>query len=78
MGGFLFYKNPAPSFRGEKHIFFCCAEGNNEARTRLYRIAISNNLAEVLEDVEVLGLTDRGWLNFKKGKEYKAFLIHNK
>jgi hypothetical protein len=34
------------------------ATGSTLARTRLYRIGINNNLAEIAQDFVVLGLTD--------------------
>jgi hypothetical protein len=36
------------------------ATGSNQIRTRLYRMGISNNLAEINEDFEVFGLTELG------------------
>lgn len=49
------------------------ATGNNKARTRLYRIGITNNLLEIKKDFEVYGLKDDKWLEFKKDVDYKAF-----
>ncbi|PIY07999.1 MAG: hypothetical protein COZ18_14495 [Flexibacter sp. CG_4_10_14_3_um_filter_32_15] len=56
------------------------ATGSTKARTRLYRMGISNNLEEITKDFEVLGFqTDNEeWENFVIGKEYAAFLITKK
>ena len=54
------------------------ARGSNSARTRLYRIGITNNLLEIKKDFNVYGLKDDLWHEFKKGIEYKAFLIKRK
>lgn len=37
------------------------ATGSTKARTRLYRIGISNNVEEIQEDFEVFGLADEDW-----------------
>lgn len=54
------------------------ATGSNKARTRLYRMGITNNLLEIKKDFEVYGLKDEKWVEFKKGVDYKAFLIKRK
>ncbi|MES2141196.1 MAG: hypothetical protein V4511_15925 [Bacteroidota bacterium] len=54
------------------------ARGSNNARTRLYRIGITNNLLEIKKDFEVFGLKDDQWHQFRKETEYKAFLIKRK
>ncbi|MCW3110499.1 MAG: hypothetical protein JWQ09_5005 [Segetibacter sp.] len=54
------------------------ATGSNSARTRLYRMGITTNIEEVLEDFEVFGLSDDTWQEFEKGKEYEAFLVKRK
>ena len=54
------------------------ATGNNSALTRLYRMGITTNLEEVMEDFEVFGLSDEIWREFEKGKEYEAFLVKRK
>jgi len=54
------------------------ARGSNSARTRLYRIGITNNLIEIRKDFEVFGLKDDQWHEFRKNTEYKAFLIKRK
>jgi len=53
------------------------ATGSTSARTRLYRMGISNNLAEIQEDFKVFGLTidDGVWEEFIVGEDYEAFLI---
>lgn len=54
------------------------ARGSNNARTRLYRIGITNNLLEIKKDFEVFGLKDDQWHTFRKSTDYKAFLIKRK
>lgn len=54
------------------------ATGSNNARTRLYRMGITNNLLEIKKDFEVYGLKDGEWLEFKKNVDYEAFLIKRK
>lgn len=56
------------------------ATGSTEARTRLYRMGITNNLAEIQEDFRVFGLRviDYEWEEFIVGEDYSAFLITKK
>lgn len=54
------------------------ATGTTKARTRLYRIGISNNLAEIEKDFDVYGLVENGWRRFEKQKEFSAFLVMKK
>jgi hypothetical protein len=54
------------------------AAGSNAARTRLYRMGITTNLEEILEDFEVYGLSGDTWQEFEKGKKYEAFLVKRK
>jgi hypothetical protein len=58
--------------------FWVYAKGNDKARTRLYRMAISNNSNMIPGYFEILGLTNNRWLDFEKGIDYKAFLLHRK
>ena len=52
------------------------AKGSTESRTRLYRIGISKNLQELVEDFEIYGLLDDiGWVEYKKNQSYSAFYI---
>ena len=52
------------------------AQGSNAARTRLYRIGISNNLEELTETFDVHGLlANIGWVVFEKNTDYSAFFI---
>jgi hypothetical protein len=53
-------------------------KGSNIARTRLYRIGITNNLKEIRKDFNVFGLKDDQWHEFRSGTEYQAFLIRRK
>lgn len=54
------------------------AIGSNKARTRLYRIGITNNLSEIKNDFELYGLKDEKWEAFNKQVEYDAFLLRRK
>lgn len=52
------------------------ATGSTTARTRLYRMGIANNFAEISKDFLVLGYTNkRGWETFLMGRNYEAFLL---
>jgi len=53
-------------------------EGNTKARTRLYRIAISNNFDSLNAEFEIFGLTGNDWRPFKHNTNYSAFLVHLK
>lgn len=54
------------------------ATGSTKARTRLYRIGITNYIKEIKKDFEVYGLKDGKWVEFKNGTEYSAFLVKRK
>ena len=56
------------------------ATGSTKGRTRLYRMGITNNLAEIKEDFAIFGLTieQNNWEEFIIGKDYEAFLITKK
>lgn len=64
----------------EKHPdAYILATGSTLVRTRLYRMGITNNLAEIAEDFVVYGFTDKGnWEEFEIGEDYDAFLIKKK
>ena len=64
----------------EKHPnSYILATGSTYVRTRLYRMEITNNLAEITEDFVVYGFTDKGnWEEFEVGEDYEAFLITKK
>lgn len=54
-------------------------KGSTNTRTRLYRMAISNNLEEINEKFYVLGLlNDSNWVIFEKNNNYSAFIIKSK
>jgi hypothetical protein len=59
---------------------FIFATGSTAVRTRLYRMGITNNLAEIKEDFKVYGLTidENKWEEFIVGEDYEAFLITKK
>jgi hypothetical protein len=55
------------------------ATGSTKVRTRLYRMGITNNLAEISEDFKVFGLNNNGeWDIFVIGEDYEAFLLTKK
>ena len=55
------------------------ATGSTEARTRLYRMGIANNLETIELDFEVLGLTaESEWEPFRKNTTHGAFLVTRK
>jgi len=55
------------------------ATGSTKVRTRLYRMGITNNLAEILEDFIIFGYDKNGnWVEFIIGEDYEAFLITKK
>jgi hypothetical protein len=60
----------------EKHPgSFVYAEGSTKARTRLYRIGISNNLAEIENDFQVFGYINSTWEPFERNRDYERFLV---
>lgn len=55
------------------------ATGSTSVRTRLYRMGITNNLAEISEDFIVLGYNSyENWEEFIIGEDYEAFLLTKK
>lgn len=42
------------------------AIGGTKARTRLYRIGISNNLVEIVQDFDIYGFKNGEWCKFEK------------
>ena len=54
------------------------AVAHSPARTRLYRIGISNNLYEITKKFHLLGLLNDKWEIFEPGMDYKAFLVMRK
>lgn len=54
------------------------AMGSSKARTRLYRMGISNHLAEIQKDFDVYGLVGNSWKPFEKQTEFIAFLVTKK
>ena len=64
----------------EKHPnAWIIATGSTEVRTRLYRMGITNNLAEISGDFHIFGYTKSGdWVRFETGEDYEAFLVTKK
>lgn len=53
--------------------------GSTEARTRLYRMGITNNLVEISNDFLVFGYDkEENWVKFEVGEDYEAFLVTKK
>ncbi len=53
-------------------------EGSNNARTRLYRMAISKYFDELSETFVIKGFIAKKWSAFEKNVNYEAFLITRK
>ncbi len=52
------------------------AEGSTTARTRLYRIGITQNLTDISDEFAIFGYHIlRGWEPFTGNKEYERFMI---
>jgi len=49
--------------------------GSTPARTRLYRMGISNHLSETINDFEIFGELEQGWERFKSNTNYRSFII---
>lgn len=64
----------------EKHPkAWILATGSTGVRTRLYRMGITNNLAEIAKDFIVFGYdADGNWNEFVVGEDYEAFLLTKK
>ena len=62
-------------FTNEHPEAIVIATGSTEARTRLYRIGIANNLSKIEKDFVVFGLTEKGWEIFTKNVSYQSFLV---
>lgn len=54
------------------------ATGSTTVRTRLYRMGLTNNLADISMDFEVYGLKNENWEEFIIGEDYEAFLVKRK
>lgn len=55
------------------------ATGSTAARTRLYRMGITNNLVEISADFITFGFNkENKWEEFQVGEDYKAFLLKKK
>lgn len=54
------------------------ATGSTLARTRLYRMGITNNLLLIEKDFHVFGMKGNDWVKFEKNGPYEAFLVMRK
>lgn len=67
------------AFTGKYPEAYIFATGSSEARTRLYRMGITNNLEELKKDFYVFGLkNDETFESFIVGEDYLGFLISRK
>ena len=67
------------AFTGKYPDAWVFATGSTEVRTRLYRMGISNNLAELQEDFFVYGMKfDETLEEFIVGEDYLGFLVTRK
>lgn len=66
------------AFTGKYPNAWVHATGSTVVRTRLYRMGITNNLAEISEDFDVYGLKEEKWEPFVVGEDYEAFLVTRK
>jgi hypothetical protein len=66
------------TFTNENPDAVVIATGSTKARTRLYRMGITNNLEEIEKDFIVMGLTETQWELFRKNTTYSAFLVRKK
>ncbi|MDI9364044.1 MAG: hypothetical protein QM541_03765 [Flavobacterium sp.] len=54
------------------------ATGSTQAKTRLYRMGITNNLKAIEKDFIILGYTETSWKPLRKNITYGAFLVRRK
>jgi hypothetical protein len=67
------------AFTGKYPESWIFATGSTEVRTRLYRMGITNNLAEIQEDFFVYGMkVDETFEEFLIGEDYLGFLVTRK
>ena len=67
------------AFTGKNPDVYIYATGSSEARTRLYRMGITNNLEELKKDFYVFGLrNDEEFEPFIVGEDYLGFLVKRK
>lgn len=64
------------AFRQKHPGAWIVATGSTSVRTRLYRMGITNNLAEISQDFFISGFTkNEKWEEFLMGEDYEAFLV---
>ena len=67
------------AFTGKNPEAYVYATGSSEARTRWYRMGITNNLEELKRDFYVYGLrNDEEFESFIVGEDYLGFLVTRK
>jgi hypothetical protein len=57
---------------------FVYAKGSTPARTRLYQMAIMQNLEQIEKVLYLYGLKENSWSKFKTGCNYEAFMVLRK
>ena len=53
-------------------------KGSSSSRTRLYQMKIASFWQEINREFDILGELDSDWVPFRKGVNYKRFLILKK
>lgn len=66
------------AFTTERPESWVFATGSTAVRTRLYRMGLTNNVAEISRDFHVYGLKEDQWEEFLIGEDYEAFLVKRK
>lgn len=66
------------SFTSKYPDIWVFATGSTSVRTRLYRMGLTNNLAEISTDFLVYGLKNDIWEEFLIGEDYEAFMVKRK
>ncbi|HKG04855.1 MAG TPA: hypothetical protein VKB19_00265 [Pedobacter sp.] len=51
------------------------AQGSTASRTRLYQMALSANLNEIIKSLHVFGLLNGEWFDFETNTNYEAFMV---
>lgn len=53
-------------------------KGSTSSRTRLYQMRIAGFWTEISQQFEILGELEKEWQPFRKGMNYKRFLVYKK
>ncbi len=66
------------SFTEKRKDVWIYAEGSTAPRTRLYQMAIANNIEMIEKEFIVLGFSETEMEPFQLNKNYTAFLVKRK